>query len=100
MFADWQLYALAVVGYASMTLNQIALDDGRTGARDRHVMALDPIASVVLGVTLFAGVAVTQARSARPIGIAALAAALAGIAVLAHTWEPPALARKPERPSG
>src|SRR5512142_21026 len=51
--ADWHLYALLAAGYASMTLNQLALATGALAAAVATSTALDPIASVVLGVTLF-----------------------------------------------
>ena len=98
IFGDWHLYALAVVGYASLTLNQLALATGALAPAIATSMALDPIASVVLGVTLFAETLSATALGT-VVGIAALAATLAGIAVLAHAWEPPALARGAHGPS-
>ena len=97
-FSDWQLYALAVVGYASLTLNQLALATGALAPAIATSMALDPIASVVLGVALFAETLSATALGTA-VGIAALAATLAGIAVLAHAWEPPALAHGAQHPS-
>jgi len=52
IFTTWHLYALAVVGYASMTLNQLALNTGALAPAVATSMAFDPITSVVLGVTL------------------------------------------------
>jgi drug/metabolite transporter (DMT)-like permease len=95
---DWHLYALALVGYASLTLNQLALATGALAPAIATSMALDPIASVVLGVTLFAET-LSATTLGMAVGVAALAATLAGIAVLAHTWEPPALARSASRPT-
>jgi drug/metabolite transporter (DMT)-like permease len=52
IFTTWHLYGLAVIGYASMTLNQMALDTGALAPAVATSMAFDPITSVVLGVTL------------------------------------------------
>jgi drug/metabolite transporter (DMT)-like permease len=52
IFTTWHLYGLAVVGYASMTLNQMALDTGALAPAVATSMAFDPITSVILGVTL------------------------------------------------
>jgi drug/metabolite transporter (DMT)-like permease len=82
--ASWELYALAGVGYVSMTLNQLALNTGALAATMATSTAVDPIASVVLGLALFD----ESPRSGvvRLLGmVAALAAALIGIVVLART---------------
>lgn len=52
IFTTWHLYGLVVVGYASMTLNQMALDTGALAPAVATSMAFDPLTSVVLGVTL------------------------------------------------
>jgi drug/metabolite transporter (DMT)-like permease len=81
---SWEPYALAAVGYASLTLNQLALNTGALAATMASSTALDPIASVVLGLTLFH-------ESLRASGltvagtVAALVLALAGMAMLART---------------
>ena len=51
--SSWELYALAGVGYASMTLNQLALNTGALAATIATSTAFDPITSVVLGLALF-----------------------------------------------
>jgi drug/metabolite transporter (DMT)-like permease len=83
IFTTWHLYALAAVGYASMTLNQLALNTGALAPAVATSMAFDPIVSVVLGVTLLkesldAGGAEIVAT------LLALAAAAVGMAVLAR----------------
>jgi drug/metabolite transporter (DMT)-like permease len=83
VIASWEPYALAVVGYASMTLNQMALNTGALAPAVATSAALDPIASVVLGLTVFhesihAGVG----RSA--VTIVALGVALGGVTLLAR----------------
>jgi drug/metabolite transporter (DMT)-like permease len=97
LVGSWELYALAGVGYASMTLNQLALNTGALAATIATSTALDPIASVVLGLTLFH-------ESLNPTNLQALGTltavigALLGVAVLArsqaHTAHPPAPGRR------
>ena len=53
LVTTWPLYGLIAVGYVSMTLNQMSLDAGALAATMATSTALDPIASVVLGLTLF-----------------------------------------------
>ena len=84
LFTTWHLYALAIVGYVSMTLNQLALNAGALAPAVATSMAFDPISSVVLGVTLL-----EESLHTSALGIAAtllaLAAALAGMAILARS---------------
>jgi drug/metabolite transporter (DMT)-like permease len=84
VFATWHLYALAVAGYAAMTLNQLALNTGALAPAIATSMAFDPITSVVLGVTLL-----DESLHETPLGavatVAALAAALIGMALLARS---------------
>ena len=84
IFVGWHLYALVVVGYASMTLNQLALNTGALAPAVATSMAFDPIASVVLGVTLL-DESLHETALGSVATLAALAAALAGMAVLART---------------
>jgi drug/metabolite transporter (DMT)-like permease len=83
IFTTWHLYALVVVGYASMTLNQLALNTGALAPAVATSMAFDPITSVVLGITLL-----EESLDASPLDIAgtalALGAAGVGMAVLAR----------------
>jgi drug/metabolite transporter (DMT)-like permease len=67
----WPLYGLIAVGYVSMTLNQMSLDAGALAATMATSTALDPIASVVLGLTLF-----RESMSAGPIEVLVILAAL------------------------
>jgi drug/metabolite transporter (DMT)-like permease len=88
IFTTWHLYALAVVGYASMTLNQLALNTGALAPAVATSLGFDPITSVVLGVTLFeeslnAGAAEVAAT------LVALAAAAVGMAVLSRQQSQP-----------
>jgi drug/metabolite transporter (DMT)-like permease len=84
IFVDWHLYALIAVGYASMTLNQLALNTGALAPAVATSLAFDPIASVILGVTLLDESLHTTPLEA--VGTAlALAVALAGMAILARS---------------
>ncbi len=84
IFLSWHLYALVAVGYASMTLNQLALNTGSLAPAVATSMAFDPIASVVLGLTLL-----DESLHASPLDLIgtmlALAAALVGMAILARS---------------
>jgi drug/metabolite transporter (DMT)-like permease len=83
LLASWELYALAAVGYVSMTLNQLALNTGALAATLAASTALDPIASVVLGLALFHES--PRSGGLQVVGtLVALAAALAGMVVLAR----------------
>jgi drug/metabolite transporter (DMT)-like permease len=84
IFLSWHLYALVAVGYASMTLNQLALNTGALAPAVATSMAFDPITSVILGLTLL-----DESLHASPLDLTAtmvaLAAALAGMAILARS---------------
>ncbi|MGC1166677.1 MAG: DMT family transporter, partial [Solirubrobacterales bacterium] len=92
IFLSWHLYALIVVGYASMTLNQLALNTGSLAPAVATSLSFDPITSVILGVTLLDESLRTTAIEG--VGLAlALAAALVGMTILARSQaqaEPPA----------
>jgi len=53
IFVDWHLYALIVVGFASITLTQASLQTGKFPPAIATSTTLDPIASLILGVTIF-----------------------------------------------
>jgi drug/metabolite transporter (DMT)-like permease len=93
IFTDWHLYALIVVGYVSMTFNQMALTAGVLAPALAAMMALDPITSVVIATTLL-----EESLHESPGGIvatlSALAATLIGMGILARTSEG-AVASKP-----
>jgi drug/metabolite transporter (DMT)-like permease len=86
VLASWELYALAVVGYVSMTINQLALNTGALAPTVASSTAVDPIASVVIGLTVFRETLHTT--SAKAIGTAAaLILALVGMTVLARAQD-------------
>jgi drug/metabolite transporter (DMT)-like permease len=82
VFVTWHLYALLAVGYAGMTLSEIALQTGVLAPAIATFSILDAITSVVLGVTLL-----QESLRDDAFGIALDAAALgvmfAGLVVLA-----------------
>jgi drug/metabolite transporter (DMT)-like permease len=71
VITTWPLYGLVAVGYVSMTLNQMSLDAGALAATVATSTALDPIASVLLGLTLF-----KESISAGPIEVLVILLAL------------------------
>jgi drug/metabolite transporter (DMT)-like permease len=89
VLSSWELYALVGVGYVSMTLNQLALDTGALAATMAASTTLDPIASVVLGLTLLHEAVHTTALQTI-VMIVALAVALLGVLALARSHAHPA----------
>jgi drug/metabolite transporter (DMT)-like permease len=92
IFVHWQLYALAIVGYASMTLSQLSLQTGMLAPAVATSMAFDPIASVILGTTLLQE-SLHASTGGAVVALASLAAALGGLAVLARTQDGSVAAR-------
>ena len=88
VFVHWQTYALIVVGYASMTFNQLALATGALAPAIATAMAFDPICSVLLGTTLLQESLNPSAISV-VVAIAALGATVGGLAVLARAESAP-----------
>ncbi|MQA73675.1 MAG: hypothetical protein GEU88_04900 [Solirubrobacterales bacterium] len=86
ILTHWHLYALIVVGYISMTLNQIALGTGALAPAIATCLAIDPVVSVLIGTTLL-----QESLHETPLGIVAtvlsLLVALGAIAVLARSQE-------------
>ena len=86
VFTDWHLYALIIIGYISMTTNQMALTAGVLAPALAASMAMDPITSVVIATTLLQeSLHETTAGIIATLG--ALAATLIGMAILARTSE-------------
>jgi drug/metabolite transporter (DMT)-like permease len=83
IFTTWHLYGLAVIGYASMTLNQMALNTGALAPAVATSMAFDPITSVVLGVALL-DESLNVGAGDIAVTVLALVAAGAGMAVLSR----------------
>ena len=83
IFTTWHLYGLVVIGYGSMTLNQMALNTGALAPAVATSMAFDPITSVVLGVVLL-GESLNVGALDVAVSLLALAAAGVGMAVLSR----------------
>ena len=71
VFVTWHLYGLLAVGYAGMTLCEMALQTGILAPAIATFSILDAVTSVVLGVTLF-----HEALRDDPLGIVLDVAAL------------------------
>jgi drug/metabolite transporter (DMT)-like permease len=86
IFVHWHLYALIVVGYISMTLNQLALGTGVLAPAIATSIATDPIVSVIIGTTLL-----HESLHESPLGgvgtVLSLLVALGAIAILARSQE-------------
>jgi drug/metabolite transporter (DMT)-like permease len=91
VITSWEPYALAGVGYVSMTLNQLALNTRALAATVASSTALDPVVSVALGLGLFDEHLRASALQAAG-GFVALAVALLGVAVLARAEAPETIA--------
>ena len=89
VLTSWEPYALAGAGYVSMTLNQLALNTRALAPTIASSTALDPIASVALGLTLF-GEHLHASGLQAAVAFVALAAALLGMVVLARAEVPEA----------
>ena len=105
VLSSWEPYALAAVGYTSMTLNQMALNTGALAATIATSTAADPVVSVVLGLVLF-DESLHVAGVGAIVSVVALGAALGGMAVLARAEEqtgvigPPAPTDAGQAPAG
>jgi drug/metabolite transporter (DMT)-like permease len=82
VFEHWQLYALIVVGYVSMTLSQASLQAGALAPAVATQMALDPVASLFLGALAF-DETIHEDTGALLGALAAFAVMIGGIAFLA-----------------
>ena len=79
---DWHLYALIVVGYASLTLAQASLQTGALAPAIATQMVLDPVTSLVLGVFAF-DERLHETTAGAVASLAALAVMLGGLVALA-----------------
>ena len=82
VLADWHIYALTAVGFAGMTLTQMALGTGVLPPAIATSSIFNPAASVLLGITLFEEGIHRDALDST-LAVLALVAMFAGIAVLA-----------------
>ena len=86
VFTQWHLYALIAIGYVSMTLNQLALGTGALAPAIATALSVDPVASVVIGTTLF-DESLHETPFAIVVTVLSLLVALGAIAILARSQE-------------
>ena len=79
---DWHLYALIVVGYASMTLSQASLQAGALAPAIATQMVLDPVVSLLLGIFAF-GERLHETAAGATASLVALCVMFGGLVVLA-----------------
>jgi hypothetical protein len=95
---DWHVYALVIVSVAAFWLEQAALQTGALAAAVATTMAFDPLSSLVFGIFLFEE-ALHESAVGYTISLLSLAAALAGLVILARAKgaeAPPRSAPAPE----
>ena len=89
LLTDWHVYALVAVGAIALSLSQASLQTGALAPAIATASIIDPLASLVLGLTIF-----QETLEDSPPGAAAafvgLAVALAGLYVLAAAQAPAA----------
>lgn len=95
IFSSWPLYALLLIGPVGFLVNQVAFQAGPLSASLPAITAVDPLASIVLGVLLYDeklhGTPVTAAGEA--IALVVLALSVFRLARAEHREsEPPAAA--------
>jgi drug/metabolite transporter (DMT)-like permease len=88
VFVDWHLYALVIVGYASMSLSQSSLQTGQLAPSVATQMSLDPIASLLLGILAF-DETVHEDTAGLIAALAAFLVMIAGIVTLAAAEQEP-----------
>ncbi|MGI9556301.1 MAG: DMT family transporter, partial [Solirubrobacterales bacterium] len=86
--AHWQLYAVIVLAFVSMTVAQISLQAGVLPPAISTASIATPLVGVVLGVTLFQE-RLHEDALGLVLSLLALVVVFAGIAVLALRGEPP-----------
>jgi drug/metabolite transporter (DMT)-like permease len=96
VLGDWHVYALVVVGYASMTLSQASLQTGALAPAVATQMVLDPVASLLLGILAF-GERLHETALGVIASLAALVAMLAGLVALAAQTRDSSAASSPKR---
>jgi drug/metabolite transporter (DMT)-like permease len=80
---DWHVYVLAIVSVAAFWLEQAALQTAALAAAVATTMAFDPLSSLVFGIVLF-DEALHESVAGYTISLLSLAAALAGLVMLAR----------------
>lgn len=93
---DWHIYALVVVGYLATSLSQSSLQSGALGAAVASQAALNPVASLALGIIIL-DERLHETTFGVVITVFALIAVLVGLYVLAVAQEDDTL--KPAAPA-
>jgi len=84
LYRHWQTYGLAIFGLLALFLTQNAMHAGPIVASQSTLVLVDPLASIVLGVTLF-GDNLQTGGAAGPLEALSLLVAFVGAFVLAHS---------------
>ncbi len=95
VFEHWHVYALLVVGWASMTLSQASLQTGALAPAVATQMSLDPVTSLLLGTLAFKE-EIHDSAGGVILALAGIALMIVGLAVLARSQ---AAAEKPPAPA-
>jgi len=66
VLTHWPIYALLVIGPSGLLVNQVAFQAGPLSASPPASTAVDPLASIVLGLLLFDGKATRQTVGSHP----------------------------------
>lgn len=93
----WHVYALLVVGWASMTLSQASLQTGALAPAVATQMSLDPVTSLLLGTLAFKE-EIHDSAGGVILALAGIVLMILGLAVLARSQtaeRPPAPATQP-----
>jgi drug/metabolite transporter (DMT)-like permease len=86
VIADWHVYALAVVGYASLALSQASLQTGVLAPAMATTMSVNPLVSLALG-TLLLDEQLHESAAGAAVSLLGLVVAVAGLIVLAAAGE-------------
>ena len=84
VFAEWQLYVLAVTGVGAIVLQQLALRSGHLSAGLSAISVGTPVMATILGITIFEETFTTEGVAWFAYG-AGVTLALAGVVVLARS---------------
>jgi len=84
LYRHWQTYALAIFGVLALFLTQNAMHAGPIVASQSTLVLVDPLVSIVIGVTLF-GDNLQTSGAAGPLEALSLLVAFVGGFVLAHS---------------
>jgi drug/metabolite transporter (DMT)-like permease len=84
LYRHWQTYALALFGVAAVFLTQNAMHAGPIVASQSTVVLVDPLASILIGITLFGDNLQTRG-AAGPLEALSLLVAFSGAFLLAHS---------------